>query len=66
METCAEILRLMVEQDVLSSPGIAHDQRRPPGSSEGLRVQGHHRICRNVKDHLKRLGLLAANSAVKV
>ena len=55
----------MVEQDDPSSPGIADDQRRAPGSSEGLGAQGYHGIHRSVTVRLKRLGLLAGNRAVK-
>jgi hypothetical protein len=62
-ETCVEISRFVVEQDVPSSPDDFH--RRPPDPSEGLGAQGHHRMCRNVEDCLKCLGLLAVNRAVK-
>lgn len=62
-ETCAEILRFTVEQNDPSSPDIAHHQRLDSGLSEGLGAQGHHHVRRNMRDHLKRLGLLADNRA---
>ena len=55
----------MVEQDVPSSPEMVLDHRMFPSSSVRRGVQGHHRVCRNVTDRLKCLGLLAVSRAVK-